>query len=60
MNGYKCIYNGKCVDVYAATSYAAQQAAALLLKVTSKNQYKISVCLCEKADGEQVTHTITN
>lgn len=51
MNGYKCFYKGKTVEVYADTSYAAQQKAATILKV--KKSYEITVVLCEKK-GEQV------
>jgi len=51
MNGYKAFYRGKTIEVYADTSYAAQQKAATILKV--KKSYEITVVLCEKK-GEQV------
>ena len=54
MNGYKAFYNGKTIEVYAASSYAAQCKAAEVLKVKSNKQYKITVVLCEDADGSDV------
>lgn len=54
MNGYKCFYKGKTVEVYADTSYAAQQKAAAIFKV--KKSYEITVVLCEKK-GEQVAQS---
>jgi hypothetical protein len=53
MNGYVCFYKGKRVEVYAETSYAAQQKAATLLK--AKRIYEVAVCLAER-DGEVVEH----
>lgn len=55
MNGYKAFYNSKSIEVYAETSYAAQQLAADKMKVRKNQQHLITVMLCEK-DGEQVTH----
>ena len=54
MNGYKCFYNGKSIEVYADTTYAAQLKAAKILKV--KKTYQVNVVLCER-DGDQVVHT---
>jgi hypothetical protein len=54
MNGYKCFYKGKSCEVYAETSYQAQQKAAVVFK--AKKSYEITVCLCEK-QGEQIIHT---
>lgn len=56
MNGYKAFYKGKSIEVYADTSYAAQQLAAKQFK--AKKSYDVTVILCEKM-GEQVTHTPT-
>lgn len=60
MNGYKAFYKGKTCEVYAETSHAAQQAAAVKLKV--KKPYLVNVMLCEKdtdgtAPGQQVIHS---
>lgn len=55
-NGYKCFYKGKTCDVYATTSYEAQQKASVIFK--AKKSYEVTVMLCEKA-GEQVIHTPT-
>jgi ribosomal protein L27 len=60
MNGYICMYNGKKVEVYANTSYEAQKQGAVAFKVSEKNRYKVDVYLCETAQGEQVSHTITS
>lgn len=53
MNGYKAFYRGKTTEVYAKTSYEAQQAAAQ--KFGAKKSYEVTVMLCEKS-GQQVTH----
>ena len=52
-NGYIAIYRGKQKEVYAATSYEAQQKAAKLFK--AKKAYEITVVLCEKS-GEPMMH----
>lgn len=54
MNGYKAFYRGKTHDVYADTSFEAQQKAATFFK--AKKAYEVTVMLCEKA-GKQVVHT---
>ena len=56
MNGYKAFYKGKTCEVYADTSYEAQQKAAAKFK--AKKRYDVTVVLCEK-QGEQVTHSTT-
>lgn len=56
MNGYKAFYKGKQLDVYADSSYQAQQKAAIAFK--AKKSYDVTVILCEK-QGEQVKHTIS-
>lgn len=60
MNGYKAFYKAKTLEVYAETSYAAQQQAALKFK--AKKTCDVTVVLCEKntdgtKPGEQVVHT---
>jgi hypothetical protein len=54
MNGYIALYKGKRTEIYAETSYAAQQAAAQYFK--ARKSYDVTVYLCEK-DGAQVTHS---
>jgi hypothetical protein len=54
MNGYMAFYKGKKTEVYAASSYEAQQKAAQVFKV--KKSYDVTVVLAEK-DGKQVMHT---
>lgn len=53
MNGYKCFYRNKIIDVYADTTYQAQQKAAQILK--ARKAYEITVVLCEK-DDETIIH----
>ncbi|PHS22201.1 MAG: hypothetical protein COA84_13580 [Robiginitomaculum sp.] len=56
MNGYKCFYECKSVDVKAKTSYAAQNAAVKLFQKENRKTVKgwlVSVNLCE-VDGKQV------
>ena len=48
MYGYVCFYKGKRIEVYADSSYAAQQKAAAQLK--AKKPYEVNVMLAEK-DG---------
>jgi hypothetical protein len=54
VNGYKAFYRNKETEVYAETSYDAQQQAAKFFK--AKKSYDVTVILCEK-EGEQVTHS---
>lgn len=54
MNEYKAFYKGKEIEVYAPTSYAAQQKAAMIFK--AKKAYEVTVILCEK-DGDVVPHS---
>jgi serine/threonine-protein kinase RIO1 len=53
LNGYKAFYKGKTAEVYAETSFKAQEAAAKIFR--AKKSYEVTVVLCEKA-GEQVVH----
>ena len=54
MNGYKAFYKGKSIEVYANTSYEAQEKAAKIFK--ARKPYQVTVVLCEKA-GQQVTYS---
>lgn len=56
MNGYKVFYNGDSIEVFAESSYAAQQTAVEYWRVKKNKRHMISVVLCE-VDGEQITHT---
>ena len=53
-NGYKAFYKGKSVELYAPSSYQAQQTAAKHFK--AKKSYDVTVVLCEKDDAV-VTHS---
>lgn len=59
MNGYICLWKGLRVEVYAETTFAAQQAALSMLQAKAGRRkvkrYDVSVTLCEK-DGEPVVH----
>ena len=58
MNGYKCFFNGKSIDVYAENMFKARTEAEKVFKPSKSKAHMISVCLCEKG-GEQVTHVAT-
>lgn len=53
MNGYIAFYRGKQVEVYAATSYEAQQKAAAVFK--ARKSHEVTVMLAEIV-GVQVVH----
>lgn len=53
MNGYIAFYKGKRHEVYAGTTYEAQQKAAAFFK--AKKAYEVTVGLAEK-DGVPVVH----
>lgn len=59
MNGYIAFYNGKQIEVYANTSYEAQEKAILQFKPPKSKKHMVDVHLAEK-DGNQVTTTIAN
>lgn len=56
MNGYIAFYNGKQKEIYAASSYAAQQAAEKHFNTPKSKRHMISVVLAEK-DGKHVMHS---
>lgn len=56
MNGYKAFYKDKTCEVYADSSYEAQQKAAVVFK--AKKSHEVTVMLCE-VQGKQVVHTAT-
>jgi hypothetical protein len=60
MNGYICFYKGERFEVYADTTFAAQEQVVAQVKAKNPRLKKIdymrlSVTLAEK-NGEQVTH----
>lgn len=59
LNGYLAFFYGKKIEVYAKTSYEAQQKAVEAFKAPKSKAYQVVVVLAEKA-GQQVTTTITN
>lgn len=52
--GYKAFYKDQTTEVYAKSSFEAQQKAAALFK--ARKSYEVTVVLCEKPGGEQVVH----
>ena len=54
LNGYVCFYKQKKTEVYAKTSYEAQQKAAAFFK--ARKQYEVTVVLAEKG-GAPVIHS---
>lgn len=57
MNGYLAYYDGKKIEVYAKTSYEAQQKAIEILKPPKSKKHLVTVYLCEREDGSQVVHS---
>ena len=55
MNGYKCFYKNKSTEVYANTTFEAQQKAATYFK--AKKSWEVTVILAEK-DGKTITHIV--
>ena len=61
MNGYKCFYKDRECEVYANTSFEAQEKAAVTFK--AKKRYDVTVVLCETnctapgIAGTQVVHS---
>jgi hypothetical protein len=55
MNGYIAFYKGKQLEVYAETSYEAQEKAAVMFKVKPAKSYEVTVVLAELG-GKQVVH----
>ena len=53
-NGYVCLYKGKRMEVYAYSSYEAQQKAAITFK--ARHSYDVSVFLAERV-GVSVIHS---
>ena len=56
MNGYVCFWKSQRIEVYANTTYEAQQKAKVIFGARCKKGYEINVVLAEKA-GQPVVHT---
>ena len=59
MNGYIAIYNGTKKEIFADSSYKAQQLAQIEFQKGTRKEikgYDIIVVLCEK-EGKEITHT---
>ena len=56
MNGYVCFYNGKRVEIQAASLYAAKLLAVTQLKVPKSKAHMVSVELAELG-GKSVVKT---
>ena len=54
MNGYKAFYRGKSIEVYADTSFEAQEKAAAAFK--ARKSWEVTVVLCETHSAGQVVH----
>lgn len=55
--GYVAGYKGKKIALYAASLYAASQAAIAALKVTKKDRGLLWVNLAQRADGSVVAQS---
>ena len=58
VNGYIAYYDGHQTEIYADTSYNAQQKAIDFFNPPESKKHTVTVMIAEK-DGEQVTHTFT-
>jgi len=59
-NGYIAMYNDKEIEVYADSSYQAQNKAQEEFQKGSRRKvkgYDIIIVLCETEDGNEVVHT---
>jgi hypothetical protein len=56
MNGYVCFYNGKRLEVYAASLLEAKNKAVAHFKPAKSKVHMVTCMLAEK-DGRQITHT---
>ena len=54
--GYKAFYGGREIEIYAATLYAAKLEAIRFFCVKKGKEHLVTVILCERADGSEVTH----
>ena len=54
-NGYIALYKGKKHEVWANSSYEAQQLAATHFR--ARKTYEVDVYLCQRADGRPVTQS---
>lgn len=59
MNGYVVFYNGKRHELYAASLYAAKEAAIAHFKVPPRKSHMVSGILAE-VNGKSVTTTLDN
>lgn len=57
MNGYRVFYNGRELELYADTQYAAKLMAIELFKVPRSKESMITVVLCEVAGRQVETST---
>lgn len=57
MCGYKAFYKNQVIEVYASSSYQAQCEAAANLRVHPSKRHLITVVLCERDNGEVITHS---
>lgn len=55
MNGYVCFYNGKRIEVYADSLFAAKEKAVFIFKAPKSKRHMVSVMLAEKG-GREVVH----
>lgn len=56
-NGYVCFHKSRRVEVFADTSYEAQQLAAEKLRLPPKKRCEVAVVLATNG-GEQVVHDV--
>jgi len=59
MNGYKAFFNGREIEVYADSLYAAKVKAIAAFKPRRSQEHMVHVYICEREDGSQVVHVAT-
>ena len=57
LNGYVCFYRSKRTEVYASTTYEAQQKAAAFFK--ARKSYDVTVVLAEKGGAPVIHSTVS-
>ena len=56
VKGYIAIFNGKRIDIFAESLYAAKLKAIKKLKPPKSKQHMVTVMLAQNEDGDTITH----
>lgn len=58
--GYVAVYNGRRIELYAKSQYAASEKAKNHFNPPKSKRHMVTTMLCERENGEPVIHTPTN